>query len=193
MARLSSLFTLDSRELEETAGKRVRWWLGLSGVAAIIIGLLIVIWPGDSATTMALLLGIYFIVAGVAYFLMGIFTKGLKGWSRALDIILGLIMLAAGIIIILQPVESAIFLGLFLGIYLGIIWLVEGVVTIIQSGDEPSRGWAITFGIISILAGLVVMTSPLWSIVALFWFAGILLIVLGITQIVRAVRFGKTR
>ena len=59
-----------------------------------------------------------------------------------------------------------------------------------QSGDSPSKGWAIFFGILSIIAGIVLLFSPLY-IVVLWWILGISLIVLGIIQIVRAFTFGR--
>jgi uncharacterized membrane protein HdeD (DUF308 family) len=74
---------------------------------------------------------------------------------------------------------------------LGVLWLFEGILAIVQSGDVPSRGWAIFFGIVSILAGLCVMFAPIWSAAALFWIAGIGLMVLGVVQIVRAFLFGR--
>ena len=60
-----------------------------------------------------------------------------------------------------------------------------------RRSDAGSRGWAIFFGILSILAGIVVLFSPLWGIAILFVIAGIALIVLGIVQIVRAFTFGR--
>jgi len=68
---------------------------------------------------------------------------------------------------------------------------VEGVVALVQSGDSPSRGWTIFFGILSVVAGIIVLFSPLWGAVVLFVIAGIALIVLGIIQIVRAFTFGR--
>jgi len=83
------------------------------------------------------------------------------------------------------------FLAVFIGILVGIAWIVEGAITLAQLGDSPSRGWAIFFGLLSIVAGIVLLFSPLWGIVVLFLLAGISLIVLGIVQIVRAITFGR--
>ena len=60
-----------------------------------------------------------------------------------------------------------------------------------ESGDAPSRGWAIFFGILIVVAGIVLLFSPLWGAIVLFIIAGISLIVLGIVQIVRAFTFGR--
>ncbi len=183
--------TLDSEKLMEKAVGRVRLSLGLIGAAALILGVLIVLLPDMSAIGLTWLLGVYWAVAGIAYILVALVSQGMQAWSRVLDAILGLMMVVVAIIAVIQPVATAMVLGVFLGIYLGLLWIVEGVVAIVQSGDASSRTWALVFGVLSLLAGLAVLTSPLWGVAALFLFAGILLIVLGIVQIWRAIRFGR--
>lgn len=184
-------FSLDAKDLTKSAVNTVRATLGISGAVALIFGLLITFWPKDSAVVITVLFGIYFIVAGLAYLGLGIFSKGISGGARALDLIVGVLFLIGGVIVLANPSESAVILGLFLGIFVGILWIVEGVVALVQSGDASSKGWAIFFGILSLLAGIVLLFSPLWGAVVLFIFAGISLIVLGIVQIVRAFTFGK--
>lgn len=183
-------FSLDSANLSKSAINTVRATLGISGVIAFVIGIMITFWPKNSAVVLTVILAIYLIIAGLAYAGLGIFSKGISGGARALDIILGILFLIGGIIAVVNPTESAVVLGIFLGILIGILWIVEGVVALVQSGDSPSRGWTIFFGILSIIAGLVLLFSPLY-VVVLWWIVGIALIVLGIIQIVRAFTFGR--
>ena len=184
-------FTFDVREFGKKVTNRVRVGLGVSGLAALVMGVLITFWPGNSATALAILLGIYWIIAGVSYCFVGILTKGIGGWSRFLDIIMAVLFVIAGLVAMLNPITTLATLAILIGVLLGILWLFEGILAIVQSGDVPSHGWAIFFGIVSIIAGLCVLFTPLWSAAALFWIAGIGLIVLGIVQIVRAFRFGR--
>ncbi|MFK4729343.1 DUF308 domain-containing protein [Agromyces mediolanus] len=184
-------FSLDAKDLTKSAINTVRATLGISGAVALIFGLLITFWPKNSAVVITILFGIYFIIAGLAYLGLGIFSKGISGGARALDIILGVLFVIGGVIVLANPSESAVILGLFLGLFVGILWIVEGIVALVQSGDSGSKGWAIFFGILSVVAGIVLLFSPLWGAVVLFIFAGVALIVLGIVQIVRAFTFGK--
>ena len=184
-------FTLDSAELTKSAVNSIRVALGISGAVALIFGILITFWPKDSAIVLTVLLGIYFIIAGLAYAGLGIFSKGISGGARALDIILGVLFVIGGIAMVSSPSESAVLLGIFLGVFIGILWIVEGVVALVQSGDAPSRGWAIFFGLLSIVAGIVLLFSPVWGAAILFWILGIALMILGIVQIVRAFTFGR--
>lgn len=184
-------YGIDGSDLAKSAVTGIRVALGLAGLAALIIGLLISFAPTRTAVALAWLLGLYWIIAGVVYVAVGIFARGARTGSRVLDVVLGLLMLFAGITVMSSPSESAVFLGIFLGIYVGVLWLIEGVVAIVQSGSAPSRGWSIFFGILSVLAGIALFTSPLWGVQVLFFWTGILLIVLGVMQVIRAFTFGK--
>jgi uncharacterized membrane protein HdeD (DUF308 family) len=189
---LFASFSLDSANLSKEATNVVRTTLGISGAVALIVGLLITFWPKNSAVVLTVILGIYLIIAGLAYVGLGIFSKGISGGARALDIILGVLFVIGGVLAVANPTESAVVLGIFLGVLIGILWIVEGIVALVQSSDAPSRGWAIFFGILSIIAGIVLLFSPLY-VVVLWWILGIGLIVLGIMQIVRAFTFGRAK
>lgn len=182
---------LDSQHLAGSAVTIVRIALGVVGLVALAVGILMTVSPAKTATALAWLLGIYWIIAGLSYVAVGVFGKGMRTGARVLDIILGVLMVVAGVVVVTSPSESAIFLGLFLGIYIGIMWVAEGLVTLLQSGDAPSRAWALFFGALSIVAGIALFTSPWWGIQVLFWWTGIALIVLGILQLVRAFQFGR--
>ena len=184
-------FTLDSSNLSKSAINTVRTTLGITGAIALIVGIFITVWPEKTAIAFVYILAIYLIIAGIAYVGLGIFSKGISGGARALDIILGVLFVIGGVLALVNAPQAATVLAVFLGILIGILWIVEGIVALVQSGDSPSRGWAIFFGILSILAGIVLLFSPLWGAVILFIIAGIGLIVLGIIQIVRAFTFGR--
>ncbi len=183
-------FSLDAKDLSKSAVNTVRTTLGISGAVALIVGLFITFAPVKSAVALAWILGLYFIIAGIAYLGLGIFSKGISGGARTLDIILGLLFIVGGVVVLANPNEAAVFLGLFLGILIGILWIIEGIVALVQSGDASSKGWAIFFGILSLVAGIVLLFSPMF-VVAFWWILGIALVVLGIVQIVRAFTFGK--
>ena len=72
----------------------------------------------------------------------------------------------------------------------GIVWIIEGIVGLTLIGDAASKVWTIIFAIISILAGISLVTSPLWGAAFLWWLLGLSLVILGIVQIIRAFRFG---
>jgi uncharacterized membrane protein HdeD (DUF308 family) len=184
-------FSVDAAELSKSSINTIRATLGISGVVALIIGILITFWPERSAVVLTTILAIYLIIAGIAYLGMGIFSKGISGGARALDLILGILFIVGAIIAFANLAQTTAVLAIFIAVLIGVLWIVEGVVTLAQLGDAPSKGWAIFFGLLSIVAGIVVLFSPLWAAELLFIIAGIALIVLGIVQIVRAFTFGR--
>lgn len=183
----------DSSSVAGKATNGARTILGVSGLVALIAGILVLVWPGHTATLLVWILAIYAVVAGLVYLGIGIFSKTMGGWKRVGHIVLGVLYVIAGIIAFVNTQQTKIWLAVFIAIFVGIMWIIEGIVTLTNLGASPSRGWSIFFGILSIVAGIILLSSPLWGalILAVFvWlYVGISLVVLGIVQIVRAFRF----
>jgi uncharacterized membrane protein HdeD (DUF308 family) len=188
---LFASFSVDAAELSKSSINTIRTTLGISGAVALIIGILITFWPERSAAVLTAILAIYLLIAGIAYLGMGIFSRGISGGARALDIIVGILFIVGAILAFANLAQTTAVLAVFIAVLIGVLWIVEGVVALAQLGDAPSKGWAIFFGLLSIIAGIVVLFSPLWAAELLFVIAGIALIVLGIVQIVRAFTFGR--
>lgn len=183
----------ESSSVANSAANGVRLVLGLSGLVALIVGILVLVWPGHVATALIWILALYAIVGGLVYIGMGLFARAMGGWKRIGHIILGVLYVIAGILAFANTGQTKLWLAVFIAIFVGIMWIIEGVVTLTNLGASPSKGWSIFFGALSILAGIVLLSSPLWGalILAVFiWlYVGISLVVLGIVQIVRAFRF----
>ena len=91
-------FTLDSSNLSKSAINTVRTTLGITGAIALIVGIFITVWPEKTAIAFVYILAIYLIIAGIAYVGLGIFSKGISGGARALDIILGVLFVIGGVL-----------------------------------------------------------------------------------------------
>ena len=174
---------------EKSAINGVRTAFGVGGVLSIIAGLIILWQPQGAAAFVTVVIAIYAIVGGLVYAGLGIFSKSKGGWARVGHIILGIIFIAGGVVALFNLQQATAWLAVFIGVLVGILWIVEGIVSLSTLGDAASKGWTIFFAIISIIAGLYLVISPLLGAVVLWWLLGILLIVLGIIQIVRAFKF----
>ena len=78
-----------------------------------------------------------------------------------------------------------------LATWIGVGFLFQGVaatVLAINHKELPERGWHIFAGVLSLLAGMVVVALPISSIVILAIVAGAWLVVIGTTQIVWALK-----
>lgn len=178
-------------EAEKSAVNGIRTALGIGGVLAVIVGILILVWPGRTAAFVTAIIAIYAIAAGLVYAGLGIFSKTKGGWARVGHIVLGILFIIAGVVALFNLAQTTAWLALFLGILVGIMWIVEGIVSLSTLGDASSKAWTIFFAILSIIAGTILLFSPLWGAAVLWWLLGISLIVLGIINVVRAFTFGK--
>lgn len=176
--------------VERQAVDGVRVMFGVGGLIAVIIGVLIMVNPLQSAEffakVLAVILAIYLVVMGVVYLGTAIFSKTVGGWARTGNILLGLLYIIAAVILFANLGLASTVLLVFIAILIGIMWIVEGVLsfTTVKSSGHPVL--AIVYGIVSIIAGGVLIFSSALGIAVLVLMIGISLIVLGVVQIVRA-------
>lgn len=176
-------------EAEKSAVNGIRTALGVGGVLALLVGILILVWPGKTLAVVTAIIAIYAIAAGLVYAGLGIFARTKGGWARLGHILLGILFIIAGVVALFNLGAATDWLLLFVGILVGIMWIVEGIVALSTLGDAASKGWSIFFAVLSIIAGIIVLFSPIWGTLVLWWLLGISLIVLGIINIVRAFTF----
>lgn len=177
--------------LEKGTVNGIRTTFGLAGILTLIAGILILVWPGQTAAVVTWILAIYVVAAGLVYAGLGIFSKTKGGWARIGHIVLGLIFVVAGIVAFANLTATTVWLAIFVSVFIGIGWIIEGVVSLSTLGDSASKIWTVIFAIVSIIAGGYLLLSPLWGAVVLWWLLGIMLIAMGVLNIVRAFTFGK--
>jgi uncharacterized membrane protein HdeD (DUF308 family) len=156
----------------------------LSGLLAVIVGAVILAWPGPSILVTSGVFGAYLVVSGVAMVVLG-FSFPAPAASRILSVISGVASVVLGVLAFKHFGEG--YAVLLLAIWIGVGFIVRGVTvlaTAIADRQFPGRGWAIFFGIVSVLAGFVMMAYPFDSIVTLALVAGIWLVVLGVVEII---------
>jgi uncharacterized membrane protein HdeD (DUF308 family) len=187
----ANAYELDLKNVEKSVINTVRGAIGVSGALSLIIGLLILVWPVKTAVVVAGIIAVYAVIAGVVNLAIGIFSRRIGGWARFGFLALGAVFLIAAIVSFSNLGAAAAGLAVLVGVLFGISWIVEGVVGLTLIGDSASKVWTIVYALISIVAGILVLTSPLWGAALLWLWLGVSLVVMGIVQIVRAIRFGS--
>ena len=165
----------------------------LSGILAIALGALILAWPGKTLLVAAVLFGIYLLVSGIAQVALAFGLHSSAG-GRILLFISGAASLILAVLAFRHFGEGyAIWL---LAIWIGIGFIFRGVATAATAISEfhgtPGRGWSIFFGLVSILAGVVVLGYPFDSLVTLTLVVGVWLIVIGVFEIIAGLQLRKT-
>lgn len=160
----------------------------VSGVLAVILGVLVLIWPGKSILVAAVLFGVYLLVSGVGMVISALSLPATAG-TRVLLFLSGAASLVLAVLAFRHFGQG--YAILLLAVWIAVGFVFRGVATTTWAISEPrfpGRGWAIFTGIISIIAGLVVLAWPFDSILVLALVAGSWLIVIGVFEIVSALR-----
>lgn len=162
-----------------------------AGMASLVLGLVVVLWPGMSITVAAILFGLYLVVSGVAEVAVA-FSLHSSLPHRVLLFIAGALSVIVGIFAFRHFGEGMAVL--LLAIWIGVGFIFQGVALAAMAigyPELPGRGWNIFSGVMSIVAGAVVLGWPIGSIVVLALVVGAWLIVLGIVQILSAFSIRK--
>jgi uncharacterized membrane protein HdeD (DUF308 family) len=161
------------------------------GVLTLILGVLILVWPGMSIIVAAALFGAFLVLSGIAQVVAALRLDVSVG-SRVLLFISGALSVLLGVLAFRHFGQG--YAVLLLAIWIGVGFIFQGVaetVLAISHPELPERGWHIFLGVLTWIAGLVVLAWPFDSIVTLALVTGIWLVVIAICQIVWAIRARK--
>jgi uncharacterized membrane protein HdeD (DUF308 family) len=172
-------------------GQRLWKWKLVAGLLTIVVGAIVLAWPGPTILVTSTLFGVYLLLSGLAELFVA-FTLPRSAATRVLLFISGALSLVLAILSFRHFGEGYAVLLLSLWIGIGFIFQgIAGVAAGVGESDLPGRRWYIVAGIISVIAGLVVLVWPFDSIAVLTLAAGIWLIIIGITQIIQAFQTRK--
>jgi uncharacterized membrane protein HdeD (DUF308 family) len=150
------------------------------GVLTLILGIIVSFHPSGSLNVVAVLLGILMILSGI-FHLVRVFDQDER--HRIWVGIAGLLFIVIGVVLIRHLHLTVAIIGLVIGI----TWIVQGLTALIgglAGGVREGRAWWIAFGVISVIAGIVVVSAPVTSVNVLAVLLGIWFIVMGIFEII---------
>lgn len=160
------------------SGKR-DWGLFFGGVALVIVGLVVVLWPGLTMVTLATAAGIVFLVAGVfdviTYVRIRKFTAH-PGWV----LVQALCNVLIGLMLLLHPLVTASVIPWLIGLFVAGYGIVAIVSAFRLRGFGLSWGLMMLNGVVALLCGLSFVISPETFVILL----GIFLMMRGITMAV---------
>jgi uncharacterized membrane protein HdeD (DUF308 family) len=168
------------------------WWLWLiTGVFWIVVALVILQFDQASITTVGVLIGIMFLVAGAQNFFLGSLAGGAMQWILWIFAVLFVI---AGVISLIRPEET------FAGIadILGFLFLLVGIFWIVEAFAEREANELWWFGLI---AGVAMIIVAFWTggqffiekQYVLLVFAGIWALFEGVGDLIKAFQIRRLR
>ncbi|WP_405768715.1 DUF308 domain-containing protein [Actinacidiphila glaucinigra] len=154
------------------------WSLGFA-LTTLVAGVIVLVWPDGTLHVLAVVIGLYLLVAGVFRFVTAFSRR--DGGSRVTAVIVAVVAVLAGVLCLRHPLQTTAVLSLVLGAY----WLVSGLLVgfiAIAGRDMPHRGMAFAVAALGVVAGIVVLAFPVQSAVALARLVGLWLVLLGLAE-----------
>lgn len=156
------------------------WWaLLVRGIAAIIFGLLALLWPAAAGLALVILFGAYAFVDGVFAIISAIrAAEAHERWGAFLfEGIVGLVIAA---IVFFEPRAAAFGLYVTIAIWAFLTGILEIVAAVELRKILPNDWLLLLGGIASILFGVLMIAYPLAGAVTVIWLIGVYAIVFGV-------------
>ncbi|MFD5855902.1 HdeD family acid-resistance protein [Streptomyces chartreusis] len=169
---------------------RAAWQVVLvTGVASLVLGVFVLVWPDASLRVAGVLFGLYLLISGV-FQLIAAFGTHRTTSLRVLAFVSGTVSVLLGLFCFRGVMQSILLLALWIGIG----WLFRGVtqaLAAVSDSSVPARGWQILLGVVTFLAGVVLIVSPVESVTVLMVLGGCWLVAVGLVELVTALRLRK--
>jgi uncharacterized membrane protein HdeD (DUF308 family) len=124
----------------------VPWWLVLiQGIAAIIIGIFLLISPVTTTAVIIQFLGFYWLISGIFSIISIFIDHSMWGWK----LFAGVLGIIAGMLIIQHPLWSTLLVPATLIIVLGVEGLIIGAINLFQA--FRGGGWDRDIGRVDII------------------------------------------
>ncbi len=156
---------------------RRHWWVVvLRGIAALLFGVIALVWVDKTLVVLAIIFGFYALVDGGA---LGYAAYRARPGNRAQLVVQAVLSVLAGLIALFWPVVAILALVLVIGFWAVFTGVAE-IVTAIRLRAHLSSEWLLVFvGALSIVFGLLLWFWPLAGAQAIMLVIAVYAIVFG--------------
>ncbi|MFE9693616.1 HdeD family acid-resistance protein [Micromonospora sp. NPDC005806] len=163
------------------------WLLAVRGVAAIVFGLLAVAWPSATVVVLTTLFGVYALATGLLHLGAGLSRRQTPG-LRGLFLLTGLTGVLIAGFTFFWPSITAFALAVLVG-----LWAVAiGVLDIWAAVRWRAARLLAVVGVVSVLAGLLILFRPDVGTVVIAQVIGVYAIVAGVVMVAAAWQRGRS-
>lgn len=150
----------------------------------VVLGVILLVWPGTSVKMICYGLGFAMVVLGITYGIIYFTKDNLQGFLQ-MDLVIGIVCLAFGVFILLNPT----FLATVLPFAMGIILLLGAVVKIQSSWNMRRlkfKKWYLVLicALVIIALGIVLLCNPFQEEKFMIFYIGACLILDGLTNLI---------
>jgi uncharacterized membrane protein HdeD (DUF308 family) len=168
------------------------WWiLVIRGLAAILLGIGLILTPGIALTLLILFWGAYVLVDGVFSLLHGFRGRqeNRNWWVAVLEGVVGIL---AGVAAFLFPGMTALVLLYIIAAWAVFTGILEIIAAIHLRREIKGEFWMGLGGVLSILFGIVLVVAPGAGILSLLWLLAFYAIMFGVMMIILGFRLRNT-
>jgi uncharacterized membrane protein HdeD (DUF308 family) len=152
------------------------------GIAAVLFGIIALVWPKLTLSTLVFLFGVFAVVSGITAVVAALRNTDEQGWGLLL--FQGIVGILAGVVALVWPGITALAF-----LYLLAAWaILTGIVELVTPLSFPMSGGRtvlmVLAGLVSIVFGILIAAQPSSGLLAVVWLIGVYAIVYGVMYIV---------
>ena len=168
-----------------------KWWVFLlRGLAAIVFGVLAVVWPRITIQVLLILFGTYVLLDGIFSLVAGIVSIRLnKQWWEM--IISGVLGIAIGVLTFVWPNITGLVLLYFIAAWAVVIGIMDILIAIQLRREIEGERFMFLDGIFSLVIGVLLFFFPGTGALAAAWLIGLFAVAVGIIFIILSLRLRK--
>lgn len=157
-------------------------WLMAYGILSLLLGFAAFVWPFSATFAATVVIGAFFLLAGIASIAAGAMGGAREG--RFYAILFGFVSLVIGAIMVFDPASGALSLTLVVAIWLAL----RGVMEFLWGVRFPRhRGWMIALGVVNVILALLILGTISWTALTLpGYILGISFLFAGVVEVSRA-------
>jgi uncharacterized membrane protein HdeD (DUF308 family) len=171
-------------KVAQTQFTKMRWALGMNGVLSVVVGVLILAWPGISLYALTILFGAYTFATGAVGLIAA--ARG-SGSERGWLVLRSLLGIGVGVAVLVWPNISALALLYVIGAYA----IVLGAIAIMGAFSLPldtTDSWLLGLsGVVAILFGIAMFAEPGAGALVVLSLIAAFALVTGVTEVVFAI------
>lgn len=168
---------------ERNLGTTLVKFIQFKGIILLLTGVVLLVFPTATLTTLIFILGIYWLVDGVSTIVSSFQRRNSQnswGWG----VFTGILGALAGLVVLSKPMLSAVLTTSFLMWFLGVSAIIYGISGLISGYKLPKsaiRSSTIWGGVFSLLFGFILISSPYMSAITIIYAVGIMAIIGGVS------------
>lgn len=173
--------------------KRMARWLGVGGVASVVFGVTLLLWPGISLLALTALFGAFAFIYGTFAMGAGLSLLAHRSTEWAPYVIGGAAGVLLGVITFLHPAITELSLAFLIAAFAFVAGVFQIIAAIDMWSDTKDAIWFGISGVLSIVFGALVVWHPGAGLLAFVWLIGLYAILVGVAQLVGSYRIYQLR